>query len=108
MTIRWTPEEIRGLGARTDLRTACDVVGIGYTTGKAMARAGTLPFPIFRCGAHKYVVPVAGLLRLLLLVEPAPDMDEATPASAAAVTTDTVTGGPHAQGNAVRGDLHAV
>lgn len=64
----WTEESIRGLGARTDLKTGCSVVGIGYTSGKAMAREGILPFPAHRVGA-KWIVPVAGLLRFLLLDE---------------------------------------
>lgn len=63
---RWTEDDIRALGTRTDLKTACSIAGVGYTTGKAMARDGTLPFPVFRVG-HKYIVPVAGLLRLLLI-----------------------------------------
>ncbi len=68
---RWTVEDVRALGVRTDLRTACAVTGIGTTAGYEMARSGDLPFPVLRLG-RKYVVPVAGLLAALGIDEHQP------------------------------------
>ncbi|MDT3441298.1 DNA-binding protein [Pseudofrankia sp. BMG5.37] len=60
----WTPERVRGLGVRTDLRTACNVIGIGESVGYRMAKRGTFPVPLIKVGRN-YVVPVARLLELL-------------------------------------------
>ncbi|WP_207974578.1 AlpA family transcriptional regulator [Parafrankia sp. BMG5.11] len=60
----WHEGEIRGLGARTDLRTACDILGMGHTAGYRMAKNGTFPVPLIKVG-RSYVVPVAHLLDLL-------------------------------------------
>jgi hypothetical protein len=61
----WTPDEVRALGVRTDLVTACNaVLDVGKTKAWEMYHAGELPFPAIRCG-RRVVVPVAPLLTLL-------------------------------------------
>ncbi len=60
----WTEAEIRGQGVRTDLRTACDILGMGYTVGYRQAKNGNFPVPLIKVGRN-YVVPVAHLLDLL-------------------------------------------
>jgi hypothetical protein len=71
MPQRWTAEQIRALGAVTDLVTAGQILGIGRTTSHTLARHGTFPVPVLRIG-HRYLIPVAPLLRLLHL-EAGPD-----------------------------------
>jgi hypothetical protein len=74
----WTPAEIRALGVRTDLVTACSIVyGCGRTKAYELLAAGDLDFPIFRAG-NRFSVPTAPLLRLLGLT---PDMSVPGPAS---------------------------
>lgn len=85
MTARraWTSEDVLGLGARTDLVTACDaVLGIGKTKAWEAFHRGELPFPTIQCG-RRVVVPVAPLLELLRLT---PDMSEGTPVSVPSAT----------------------
>lgn len=61
----WTTEQIRALGTRTDLVTACQIVmGCGKNKAWEMYHAGELPFPALRCG-RRVVVPVRPLLDLL-------------------------------------------
>lgn len=61
----WSEAEVRALGVRTDLETACDaVLGVGRTKSYELARLGELPFPVLRVG-NRMVVPVAPLLNLL-------------------------------------------
>jgi hypothetical protein len=69
----WNEQDIRGLGAATDLVTAAAILGIGRTTAHTLARAGRFPVPVIRVG-RRYRVPVAPILRLLTL-----DPAEATP-----------------------------
>jgi len=65
MKATWTEADVRSLGVRTDLETACAaVLGIGRTKSYELARLGELPFPVLRVGS-RIVVPVAPLLRLL-------------------------------------------
>lgn len=66
MSRNWTADEVRALGARTDLVTAASVLGIGRTSAYELARRGEFPVKTLRLG-HKYVVVVASLLRLLEL-----------------------------------------
>ncbi|WP_081437896.1 hypothetical protein [Pseudofrankia asymbiotica] len=66
----WTVERVRSLGVRTDLRTACRVIGIGETVGYRMAKNGTFPVRLIKVGRN-YVVPVARLLDLLGIEAPA-------------------------------------
>ena len=77
MKARWTKEAVQALGLTTDLQTATSIAGFGYTSGKVMAREGTLPFPAYRVG-HKWIVPTAGLLRLLGLAEETTTEEAAT------------------------------
>ena len=67
MTARtWTEAQIRALGVRTDLVTAGAVLGIGRTKSFELAKRNEFPVTVLRAG-HRYVVPVAALLRLLEL-----------------------------------------
>lgn len=93
MSIRaWTAEEVRALGVRTDLVTACEVVyGCGRTKSYELLRTGQLDFPVLRVG-HRIVVPVRPLLDLLGLT---PDSSEGRPASRPIALTDQrLAGGP--------------
>src|SRR5947199_9359240 len=67
----WTAEQIRALGAATDLTTAASVLGISRSQGYRLAAADRFPAPVVRVGT-RVVVPVAGLLRLLLVDDPDP------------------------------------
>lgn len=60
----WRPEEIRALGATTDLLTAASVLRIGRTKAYQLASSGEFPVPVIRTG-RRYVVAVAPLLRVL-------------------------------------------
>lgn len=77
----WHEGEIRGLGTRTDLRTACEILGMGYTVGYRRAKEGTFPVPVIKVSRY-YVVPVAHLLDLLGLPRTA-DQERAELAGAA-------------------------
>ena len=80
MTRIWTEADIRALGVRTDLVTACSIAyGCSRNKAYAMKDAGELDFPVLKAG-NRYVVATSHLLRLLGLT---PDMSEAAPASAA-------------------------
>ncbi|MFY1633586.1 hypothetical protein ACN27F_09930 [Solwaraspora sp. WMMB335] len=85
----WTAERIRALGAATTLPTAAAVLGISRSQAYRLAAADTFPTPVIRAGT-RIIVPVAGLLRLLLLdttpddgrrLDPAPEpsVDATTP-----------------------------
>lgn len=61
----WTTEDVRALGVRTDLTTACRIViGCGKNKAWQLFHAGELPFPALRCGRN-VVVPVRPLIKLL-------------------------------------------
>jgi hypothetical protein len=75
----WSAERIRALGARTDLVTAGQILGIGRSKSYQLARAGTFPVPVIRYG-HRYVVPVAPILALLGVDPHAPAPPNARPA----------------------------
>src|SRR6266540_3515766 len=60
----WTVEQIRALGAATNLATAAAILGIGRSQAYRLVAAGQFPAPVIRAGT-RVVVPVAGLLRLL-------------------------------------------
>jgi hypothetical protein len=71
MTARrtWNAEEIRALGVRTDLVTACSIVyGVGKNRAFQLFHASQLDFPALRCG-RRIVVPVQPLLVLLGLAQ---------------------------------------
>jgi hypothetical protein len=59
-------EQIRALGAATNLATAAAVLGIGRSQAYRLVAAGQFPAPVIRVGT-RVIVPVAGLLRLLLV-----------------------------------------
>lgn len=61
---RWRIEEVKELGATTDLITAAEILGVGRSTAYTLARAGEFPAPVIRAGA-RYIVPVPALLSLL-------------------------------------------
>jgi predicted DNA-binding transcriptional regulator AlpA len=60
----WTVEDIRALGAVTDLPTAAAILGIGRSTAYALANTDTFPVPVLRIG-RRYRVAVAHLLSLI-------------------------------------------
>jgi predicted DNA-binding transcriptional regulator AlpA len=60
----WTVEDIRALGAVTDLPTAAAILGIGRSTAYALANTNQFPVPVLRIG-RRYRVAVAHLLRLI-------------------------------------------
>jgi hypothetical protein len=60
----WSLEEIRALGATTDLLTAASVLRIGRTKAYQLARTNTFPVPVLRTG-RRYLVAVTHLLRVL-------------------------------------------
>ncbi len=72
MIRRWTPADVRALGVRTDLVTACEIAyGARRTKAYELYRRGDLDFPAVRVGS-RVVVPVAALCRFLgIELEPA-------------------------------------
>jgi excisionase family DNA binding protein len=60
----WTPQAIRALGVRTDIKTSADVLGISDRTLYELVRSGECPLKVLRLG-NKYVVPVQSLLEYL-------------------------------------------
>lgn len=61
----WTPEQVRALGVRTDLVTACQIVyGCGKNKAWELYHAAQLDFPALKVG-RRVVVPVVPLLQLL-------------------------------------------
>jgi hypothetical protein len=73
MTRTWTPAEVRALGVRTDLVTACEIAyGAKRTKAYELFRRGALDFPAVRVGG-RVVVPVAAVCRFLgIELEPEP------------------------------------
>ena len=66
----WTTDEVRALGVRTDLVTACRILyGCGKNRAWELYHAGQLDFPALRCG-RRVVVPTAPLRALLGLDRP--------------------------------------
>jgi hypothetical protein len=77
MSRAWSEEQIRALGAATDLVTAGSILGIGRTTAHQLVRTGQFPVPVLRIG-RRYRVPVAPILRLLALpTQPPPGHPDA-------------------------------
>lgn len=61
----WTEEQVRALGVRTDLATACSIVyGVGKSRAWELFHNNELDFPAFKKGRSVWV-PVAPLLKLL-------------------------------------------
>ncbi len=67
----WTAERIRALGPVTTVGTAGAILGLHRSVAYELAKAGTFPVPILRCGS-RYRVPVAGILTALHLPVTAP------------------------------------
>lgn len=63
-TPAWSLEDIRALGAITDLLTAASVLRIGRTKAYQLARTNSFPVPVVRAG-RRYLVAVTPLLHLL-------------------------------------------
>jgi hypothetical protein len=61
---RWTAEQIRALGATTDLRTAARIFGLSSNTAYELARRGHFPVPLIRAG-RQYRVSVTAILAVL-------------------------------------------
>ncbi|MFI6760798.1 hypothetical protein ACIBF5_16860 [Micromonospora sp. NPDC050417] len=59
----------------TTLATAASVLGISRSQAYRLAATDAFPTPLIRAGT-RIIVPVAGLLRLLLLETPAPAADD--------------------------------
>jgi hypothetical protein len=78
LTRTWSPAEVRALGVRTTLVTACEIAyGAKRTKAYELFRRGELDFPAVRVG-NRVVVPVASLCRFLgIELEP----DTPTPAA---------------------------
>jgi hypothetical protein len=65
MTRSWAPADVRALGVRTDLVTACEIAyGAKRTKAYELFRRGELDFPAVRSGG-RIVVPVSALCRFL-------------------------------------------
>lgn len=57
-------DQLLALGVSTDLQTACAALGIGKSTGYALAQQGKFPTRVLRLGS-RYVIPTGELLALL-------------------------------------------
>ncbi|WP_433082389.1 helix-turn-helix transcriptional regulator [Dactylosporangium sp. CA-052675] len=79
----WTVDDIRALGAVTDLPTAAAVLGIGRSTAYALATSGDFPVPVLRVGRRFRVAVV----HLLAIVDPAGTSDLTTTRSEASIDT---------------------
>ena len=67
----WTPEKIRALGVRTDVKTAGDILGLGRTQAYDAVKRGRFPVPVIHVNGRPKV-PVVPILRLLGIDEHAP------------------------------------
>jgi hypothetical protein len=64
----WTAKQIHRLGVTTDLATAASILGINRSQAYQLAATNTFPAPLIRAGS-RIIVPLAGLRRLLLIVD---------------------------------------
>jgi hypothetical protein len=65
LTRVWTPAEVRSLGVRTDLVTACEIAyGAKRTKAYELFRRGELDFPAVRVG-NRVIVPISALCQFL-------------------------------------------
>ncbi|MFG1887638.1 hypothetical protein ACGFIR_07190 [Micromonospora sp. NPDC049051] len=67
----WTVNRVRALGVTTTLATAASVLRISRSQAYRLAATDAFPTPLIRAG-RRIIVPVAGLLQLLLVDNPAP------------------------------------
>jgi hypothetical protein len=56
--------DLHALPPTIDIETAAGILGIGRTLAHQLAKTDRFPCPVLRLG-HRYVVPTAGLIRLL-------------------------------------------
>ncbi len=73
MRRRWTANEVRALGVRTDIETAGSIFGLSRTQAYEAVKRGVFPVDVIKVG-RRYLVPTAPILRLLGLD---PDLPEA-------------------------------
>lgn len=75
MSRTWSPDDVRALGVRTDLVTACEIAyGAKRTKAYELFRRGELDFPAVRVG-NRVVVPVAAICAFLgIPLEPTADV----------------------------------
>lgn len=66
MTSSTSEDDLRRLPVSVDIVTAGRFLGIGRDAAYDLARRDEFPCPVYRLG-RKYVVPTAGLRRLLLI-----------------------------------------
>jgi hypothetical protein len=69
----WSIDQIRALGAVTDLRTAARILGLSANTAYALAQRDAFPVPVIRAGGQ-YRVSVPAILAALD-APPAPPTD---------------------------------
>jgi hypothetical protein len=72
----WSIDQIRALGAVTDLRTAARILGLSANTAYALAQRGAFPVTVIRAGGQ-YRVSVPAILAVL---DAPPDSPQPTPA----------------------------
>jgi hypothetical protein len=60
----WSIDDIRALGAVTDLRTAARILGLSANTAYALAQRDAFPVPLIRAGGQ-YRVSVQAILAVL-------------------------------------------
>ncbi|MBQ0892764.1 hypothetical protein KBX37_06550 [Micromonospora sp. U56] len=89
----WTVERIRALGVTTTLATTASVLGISRSQAYRLAATDQFPIPLIRAGS-RIIVPVAGLLQLLLVEDPAPTDDDRRLDADAKVSVDATTPPP--------------
>lgn len=99
----WTADEVIALGVRTSVPIAGEIIaGLCKDESYRMVARGKFPVPVYKAG-HRYVVPVAPILRLLK-IEPDTSMDGAGPSEAADASDAALSGA--SQKAAEQSDLH--
>lgn len=61
----WTAEKIRELGVWTTVPVAGEILGVSRSAAYYAINRGTFPVPVIKNSARRWVVPTAGLLRVL-------------------------------------------
>ncbi|MEU6205692.1 hypothetical protein ABZ814_19175 [Micromonospora musae] len=89
----WTVEHIRALGVTTTLAPTASVLGISRSQAYRLAATDQFPIPMIRPGS-RIIVPVAGLLQLLLVEDPAPTDNHRRLDADAKVSVDAMTPPP--------------
>ncbi|PMR61892.1 hypothetical protein C1A38_06300 [Verrucosispora sp. ts21] len=89
----WTVERIRALGVTTTLATTASVLGISRSQAYRLAATDRFPVPLIRAGS-RIIVPIAGLLQLLLVDDPAPTDNDRRLEADAKASVDAMTPPP--------------